>query len=102
MDVEEFRKILDTKKPEEIRILMHKQDIQTENKLSKKEIFWWTQILLMPVFLIIIFLLFNMMTDDPAASQMLLVVFLISFISIVIMSLKIIQNKSRHFQKPSS
>jgi hypothetical protein len=43
-----------------------------------------------------------MMIDDAAASQMLFVVFLISFISIIILSLKVIQNKSHHFQKPSS
>ena len=102
MDVEEFRKILDTKKPEEIRTLMHKQDVQTENKLSRRELFWWTQILLMPVFLTFIFLAFNTMIDDAAASQMLFVVFLISFVSIAIISLKVIQNKSHHFQKSSS
>jgi len=102
MDVEEFRKILDTKKPEEILTLMHKQDVQTENKLPRRELFWWTQILLMPFFLTFIFLAFNMMIDDVAASQMLFVVFLISFVSIAIISLKVIQNKSHHFQKPSS
>ena len=94
MDVEEFRKIPDTKKPEETRALMHKQDIQTENNLSKKGIFWWAQILLMPVFLTFIFLAFNMMIDDVAASQMLFVVFLISFVSIAVVSLRVIKNKS--------
>jgi len=102
MDVEEFRKILDTKKPKEILTLMHKQDVQTENKLPRREFFWWTQILLMPFFLTFIFLAFNMMIDDVAASQMLFVVFLISFVSIAIISLKVIQDKSHHFQKPSS
>ena len=102
MDVEEFRKTLDTKKPEEIRTLMHKQDVQTENKLSRRELFWWTQILLMPVFLTFIFLAFNIMIDDAVASQMIFVVFLISFVSIAIVSFRAIQNKSHHFQKPSS
>ena len=94
MDVEEFRKIPDTKKPEEIRTLVNKQDVQTEKMLSRKEIFWWAQILLMPVFLTFIFLSFNMMIDDVAASQMLFVVFLISFVSIAVVSLRVIKNKS--------
>ena len=102
MDVEELRKILDTKKPEEIRKLVNKQDVQTENKLSRKELFWWAQILLMPVFLTFIFLSFTMMIDDSTASQMLFVVFLISFVSIAVVSLRVIQNKSRYFQKPST
>ena len=102
MDVEELRKILDTKRPEEIRKLINKQDVQTENKLSHKELLWWTQIILMPVFLTFIFLMFNMMIDDSTASQMLFVVFLISFVSIAVVSLRVIQNKSRYFQKQST
>ena len=100
MDVEEMRKILDTKKPEDIRKLVNKQDVQTENKLSMRGLLWWAQILLMPIFLTFTFLSFNMMIDDTASSQMLFVVFLISFVSIVITSLKIIQNKNRQLQKP--
>jgi len=100
MDVEEIRKILDTKKPEDIRKLVNKQDVQTENKLSMRGLLWWAQILLMPIFLTFTFLSFNMMIDDTASSQMLFVVFLISFVSIVITSLKIIQNKNRQLQKP--
>ena len=100
MDVEEIRKILDTKKPEDIRKLVNKQDVQTENKLSIRELLWWAHILLIPVFLTFIFLSFNMMIDDASTSQMLFVVFLISFVLIIITSLKIIQNKNRQLQKP--
>jgi len=102
MDVEEMRKILDTKKPEDIRKLVNKQNVKIENKSPMRELLWWAQILLMPIFLTFTFLAFNMMIDDSTASQMLFVVFLISFVLIVITSLKIIQNKNRYFQKPSS
>lgn len=102
MDVEELRKILDTKKPEEFRKLVSKQDVKTEKTLSKKEIFWRAQILLMPIFLTFIFLMFNMMIEDAAASQMLFFVFLISFVLIAVISFKVIQNKNRYFQKQST
>ena len=100
MDVEELRKILDKKKPGDIRKLVNKQDVQTENKLSMRGLLWWAQILLMPIFLTFTFLSFDMMIDDASTSQMLFVVFLISFVSIAVVSLKVIQNKNRQFQKP--
>ena len=106
MDIEEIRKILDTKTPEEIRAYIKKQEVtqvvKPERNMQKNDFFRIVHLLLMPVFLTVIFLLFFLMTSDPSASQILLVVYVISFILLIILSIKMIQNKSRQVHKKSS